>query len=162
MSIEFFTLSKSYNMGGFRVGYAIGNAEVIRSLRQIKAIVDFNQYQGIFNGAITALTGPQDSVQQMVHTFQQRRDALVDALQANGWKVAKPQAAMYVWAKLPDAWGTRSVEFGQQLVQATGVAVSPGAGFGKSGEGYIRLALVQAPEILREAVQRMQQFLAHS
>lgn len=159
-AIEFFTLSKSYNMGGFRVGYAIGNADLIKALRQIKAIVDFNQYRGILSGAMTALTGPQDAVQEMVQTFQQRRDVLIEALQAAGWQVSSPKAAMYVWAKLPAPWTARSIEFGQQLVQATGVAVSPGAGFGQSGEGYIRLALVQEPAVLREAVRRMQQFLS--
>ncbi|MBE9029721.1 LL-diaminopimelate aminotransferase [filamentous cyanobacterium LEGE 11480] len=159
VAIEFFTLSKSYNMGGFRVGYAIGNAELIKALRQIKAIVDFNQYVGILNGAIAALTGPQDNVAQMVETFSQRRCALVEALQLIGWDVAMPQAAMYVWAKLPSTWALGSFEFCQQLVQATGVAVSPGVGFGKSGEGYVRFALVQEPAVLRAAVQRIQRFM---
>jgi aspartate/methionine/tyrosine aminotransferase len=159
VTIECFTLSKSYNMGGFRVGYAIGNAEVIRALRQIKAMVDFNQYVGILNGAIAALNGPQDAVVAMVDTFRSRRDAFVGALAAIGWAVPSPQAAMYVWAQLPEAWADRSVEFCLKLVQQTGVAASPGAGFGKAGEGYVRFALVQSPEVLREAVRRMAGFL---
>lgn len=159
VSIEFFTLSKSYNMGGFRVGYAIGNADLIRALRQIKASVDFNQYLGILNGAAAALTDSQDGVQIMVETFRQRRDAFVDALHNIGWQVPTPTATMYVWAKLPEFWAERSIDFCTQLVEETGVAASPGAGFGKSGEGYVRFALVHEPAILREAVQRIAQFL---
>jgi aspartate/methionine/tyrosine aminotransferase len=158
VSIEFFTLSKSYNMGGFRVGYAIGNAEIIQALRQVKAAVDFNQYQGILNGAIAALTGPQDTVKTSVETFRKRRDTFVSALQNIGWEVPIPPATMYVWAKLPEPWVTDSVKFCTQLVESTGVAASPGAGFGKSGEGYVRFALVESPEILAEAVRRIAEF----
>ncbi|MEZ2280256.1 MAG: LL-diaminopimelate aminotransferase [Microcoleus sp.] len=158
VSIEFFTLSKSYNMGGFRVGYAIGNAEIIEALRQVKATVDFNQYQGILNGAIAALTGPQDTIKTSVETFRQRRDTFVTALQDIGWEVPLPPATMYVWAKLPEPWALDSVKFCTELVQSTGVAASPGAGFGKSGEGYVRFALVESPEILAEAVRRIAEF----
>ena len=158
VSIEFFTLSKSYNMGGFRVGYAIGNAQIIQALRQVKAAVDFNQYQGILNGAIAALTGPQDTVKISVETFRKRRDTFVRALQEIGWKVPIPPATMYVWAKLPEPWAIDSVKFCTQLVASTGVAASPGAGFGKSGEGYVRFALVESPEILAEAVRRIAEF----
>ncbi|MCC5634534.1 LL-diaminopimelate aminotransferase [Nostoc sp. CHAB 5844] len=158
VSIEFFTLSKSYNMGGFRIGYAIGNAELIKALRQIKAAVDFNQYRGILNGAIAALTGPQAGVKNTVATFRQRRDAFVNALHRIGWQVPSPQATMYIWAKLPSPW-QHSVEFCTQLVKQTGVAVSPGAGFGKSGEGYVRFALVHEPPLLETAVARIAKFL---
>ncbi|KAM3113319.1 LL-diaminopimelate aminotransferase [Phormidesmis sp. 146-33] len=159
VSIEFFTLSKSYNMGGFRVGYAIGNAELIRALRQVKAAVDFNQYKGILNGAIAALTGPQTGVKTVVETFKRRRDTFVSALERIGWQVPTPQAALYVWAKLPDRWAYHSIQFAKELVKSTGVAVSPGAGFGKFGEGYVRFALVHEPKILEEAVDRIAQFL---
>lgn len=159
VSIEFFTLSKSYNMGGFRIGYAIGNAELINALRQVKAAVDFNQYRGILNGAIAALTGPQLGVKSAVATFQQRRDAFITALHRIGWNVPTPQATMYIWAKLPPAWSQNSIEFCTQLVKQTGVAASPGAGFGKSGEGYVRFALVHEPLLLETAVERIAQFL---
>ena len=159
VSIEFFTMSKSYNMGGFRVGYAIGNAALIRALRQVKAAVDFNQYQGILNGAIAALTGDQTSVSAGAMIFRQRRDAFVAALHEIGWKVPLPSATMYVWAKLPEPWTRRSIQFCTQLAETTGVAVSPGAGFGKSGEGYVRFALVHEPAILQMAVARMAEFL---
>ncbi|NWF60533.1 MAG: LL-diaminopimelate aminotransferase [Fischerella sp.] len=159
VSIEFFTLSKSYNMGGFRIGYAIGNAELIRALRQVKAAVDFNQYRGILNGAIAALSGPQDGVKTAVNTFRQRRDVFVNALHRIGWQVPKPKATMYVWAKLPKPWSQDSVEFCTQLVEKTGVAASPGAGFGKFGEGYVRFALVHEPPVLETAVRRIAEFL---
>jgi aspartate/methionine/tyrosine aminotransferase len=159
VSIEFFTLSKSYNMGGFRVGYAIGNPRLIAALRQVKAVVDFNQYRGILNGAIAALSGDQTGVQRMVATFRQRRDRFASALDSIGWQVSIPQATMYIWAKLPAPWDRDSVSFCTQLVEATGVAVSPGAGFGKFGEGYVRFALVRSPEVLETAVERIAQFL---
>lgn len=160
VSIEFFTLSKSYNMGGFRVGYAIGNADLIRALRQVKAAIDFNQYRGILNGAIAALSGPQEGVQKVVETFRRRRDAFAGALHKIGWNVPTPSATMYIWAKLPEPWSQDSIGFCTQLVEATGVAVSPGAGFGKSGEGYVRFALVHEPPILEAAVARMARFLS--
>lgn len=158
-SIEFFTLSKSYNMGGFRIGYAIGNADLIRALRQVKAAVDFNQYRGILNGAIAAFTGSQDGVKATVEIYRRRRDAFVGALNRIGWQVPLPTATMYIWAKLPEPWQHDSVGFCTQLVAQTGVAASPGAGFGKAGEGYVRFALVHEPEILEAAVAKIAEFL---
>lgn len=159
ISIEFFTLSKSYNMGGFRIGYAIGNAELIRALRQVKAAIDLNQYQGILNGAIAALSGPQSNVKASVDIFKHRRDRFIKALHNIGWEVPTPSATMYVWAKLPQPWTENSVKFCTQMVQKTGVAAAPGAGFGKFGEGYVRFALVHEPPILETAVERMSEFL---
>ncbi|BAZ84884.1 LL-diaminopimelate aminotransferase [Dolichospermum compactum] len=159
VSIEFFTLSKSYNMGGFRIGYAIGNPQLIQALKQIKATVDFNQYIGILNGAIAALTGPQDGVKLAVNTFRQRRDTFIKALHSIGWNVSTPEATMYIWAKLPTQWSHNSIEFCTELVKQTGVAASPGVGFGKFGEGYVRFALVQKAELLETAVERISQFL---
>jgi len=159
VSIEFFTFSKSYNMGGFRVGYAIGNAQLIRALRQVKAAIDFNQYRGILNGAIAALRGPQDGVKASVEIFRRRRDAFIEALHRIGWQVPTPTATMYIWAKLPEPWTEESVKFCTQLVEKTGVAASPGAGFGKAGEGYVRFALVHEPAILEAAVERIGAFL---
>lgn len=158
-SIEFFTLSKSYSMGGFRVGYAIGNAELIQGLRKVKSIVDFNQYQGIFNGAIAALTSCQAEIADIVETFRQRRDVFVDALHQTGWSVPTPVATMYIWAQLPDPWRSDSIGFCKDLVAQTGICASPGAGFGPAGEGYVRFALVQDPATLRVAVDRIASFL---
>ena len=162
LSIEFFSLSKSYGMGGFRVGYAIGNRELIKALRQIKAVVDFNQYLGILNGAIAALSGSQDPVTETVKIFQTRRDTVVKALNNIGWQVPKPEATMYIWAKLPEPWQDNSIDFCTKLVAATGVALAPGAGFGKSGEGYVRFALVQEPEVLQDAIAKISWFLSRT
>ena len=161
-TIEFFTFSKSYNMGGFRIGFAIGNAKLITALKQIKTIVDFNQYQGILQGAIAALQSPPAMVESTVAIFSERRAAVVNALTKIGWPVPLPQATMYVWAKLPEQWSGSSVEFCQQLIAATGVALSPGSGFGKAGEGYVRFALVKDPETLAEAVAKIGSFLHRS
>jgi aspartate/methionine/tyrosine aminotransferase len=159
LSIEFFTLSKSYNMGGFRIGYAIGNSSLIKALRQIKTVVDFNQYRGILDGAIAALVSPPETVAHTVDTFQERRDAFIQALEEIGWHVPAPPATMYIWAKLPQPWQHNSVDFCTKLVAQTGVAVSPGAGFGSAGEGYVRFALVKDPDTLRQAAQKIRQFL---
>jgi aspartate/methionine/tyrosine aminotransferase len=159
VSIEFFTLSKSYNMGGFRIGYAIGNPQLIQALKQIKACIDFNQYLGILNGAIAALTGSQEGIKSSLNIFRQRRDTFVKALHSIGWNVPAPEATMYIWAKLPTEWSNNSREFCTELVKKTGVAASPGIGFGKFGEGYVRFALVQKPEILKTAVERLAEFL---
>jgi aspartate/methionine/tyrosine aminotransferase len=158
VSIELYSFSKSYNMGGFRIGCAIGNASIIQALKKIKAVVDFNQYLGILNGAIVALTSGADSISSTKKTFQDRRDAFIEALNAIGWQVATPQATMYVWAKLPEPWQNNSIDFCTKLVAATGVAVAPGAGFGKQGEGYVRFALVKEPEILKLAVEKIADF----
>ncbi|MEM9003725.1 MAG: LL-diaminopimelate aminotransferase [Cyanobacteria bacterium P01_F01_bin.86] len=159
VAIEFFSMSKSYNMGGFRVGYAIGNADLITALRQIKAIVDFNQYLGIVRGAMAALSGPQDSVEKTVETFRQRRDTFIAAMARSGWEIPKPNATQYLWIKLPEPWVQDSIDFCVKLVETTGVALAPGRGFGKHGEGYVRIALVQSPDILEAAVQRINAFL---
>lgn len=150
-SIEFYTFSKSYNMGGFRIAYAIGNRDLIAALRQVKAVVDFNQYRGIMNGAIAALEGPPESIRGIVRTFRERRDAFAAALRARGWDVPLPAATMYVWARLPASWSGTSMEFCTQLVETTGVALSPGSGFGRGGEGYVRVALVRDVETLERA-----------
>jgi aspartate/methionine/tyrosine aminotransferase len=159
ISIEFFTFSKSYNMGGFRIGYAIGNRDLIQALRRIKAVVDFNQYLGILNGAIAALTSSQEPVKETVETFRDRRDAFIATLNRIGWQVPTPEATMYVWAKLPEPWQNKSIEFCCELVAATGVAASPGAGFGKTGEGYVRFALVREPKVLELAANKIAEFL---
>jgi aspartate/methionine/tyrosine aminotransferase len=158
-SIEFFTMSKSYNMGGFRIGYAIGNRELIGALRKVKAVVDFNQYRGILDGAAVALSGDGSSIANTVDTFRERRNAFVLAMKNIGWEVPVPGATMYIWAALPERWADRSMEFCAELVAATGVAASPGIGFGAAGEGYVRFALVHPPAVLRAAVDRIAGFL---
>ncbi len=160
VSLEFFTFSKSYNMGGFRIGFAIGNSQLITALRQIKSVVDFNQYRGILQGAITALTSSQEYVRETVKIYQQRRDFLIAELHKIGWEVKTPMATLYLWAKLPSQWQDNSIKFCLELIKKTGVALSPGAGFGNCGEGYVRFALVKDTEILGEAVRKINQFLS--
>ena len=145
-------------MGGFRIAYAIGNPELILALRQVKATIDFNQYQGILKGAIAALDGPQGCVQTTVATFKTRRDAMVNALNHHGWTVTSPDATMYLWAKLPEMFPD-SIDFCVRLVEATGIALAPGRGFGKAGEGYVRFALVQPPQTLEKAAQQIIEFI---
>jgi aspartate/methionine/tyrosine aminotransferase len=159
VSIELFTMSKSYNMGGFRIGYAIANRQLIQALRQIKAVVDFNQYLGILNGAVAALSGDQTCVHTTVDTFKQRRDTFIQALDRIGWHVPTPDATMYIWAKLPEKWANNSINFCTELVAQTGVAAAPGVGFGKCGEGYVRFALVHEPATLQLAVDRLAKFI---
>ena len=162
-SIELFTLSKSYNMGGFRIGFAIGNPQLIQVLRQIKATVDFNQYRGILNGASLALTGSQHDVRNTVEIFRKRSIAFASGMSAIGWEVAMPDAAMYIWTKIPDRvneyYSQQSMQFCIDLMEATGVIVSPGIGFGEAGEGYVRFALVHEVEVLKMAIDRIGQFL---
>lgn len=158
-SIEFFTFSKSFNMGGFRVAFAVGNRELILALRRIKAVVDFNQYQGILSGAIAALQYDHKTIEKNIAVYQARRDALVTALNQADWDVPLPAATLYVWAKLPSRWQGTSLAFCTELVEKTGVALSPGSGFGQSGEGYVRFALVQEPAVLATVVQKIQAFL---
>lgn len=146
-------------MGGFRVGFAVGNHELIKALRQVKAVIDFNQYQGIMRGAITALSGDRAPIDRVVATFQARRDVMVEALKAIGWHISAPTATMYIWAKLPDCYAHDSVKFCLDLIESTGVALSPGAGFGKHGEGYVRLALVHSSEILQDAATKIGKFI---
>lgn len=159
-TIEFFSLSKSYHMGGFRVAYAIGSRELIRALRWVKSTIDFHQYQGILRGAAAALTVPDSFLQRWRQVYRERRDIAVAALHRIGWPVPLPEATMYLWAPLPEFYRGSSAQFCLDLVRATGVALSPGSGFGPSGEGYVRFALVVEGSRLEEAVGRIEAFLS--
>lgn len=158
--VEFFTLSKSYHMGGFRLAFAVGNSEAIAALETVKSALDFNQYQGILRMGITALQQPEAWVREQVAVFRERRDVLVRALQEAGWEVPLPRATMYLWARVPGE--VDDVAFAVELCRRTGVALSPGQGFGPGGKGYVRIALVQPPERLEEAAARIGDFLRSS
>lgn len=155
--VEFFTLSKSYHMGGFRLAFAVGNAEAIAALEAVKSALDFNQYQGVLRMGITALQQPESWVREQVAVFRERRDVLARALREVGWEVPLPRATMYLWAKVPGELD--DVAFAVELCRTTGVALSPGQGFGPGGKGYVRFALVQPPERLEEAAARIGNFL---
>ncbi|WP_457630353.1 aminotransferase class I/II-fold pyridoxal phosphate-dependent enzyme [Oceanithermus sp.] len=148
-TVELFSFSKSFHMGGFRLGFALGNADAIAALEAAKAPVDFNQYLGIQRMGIAALRLPPDRVLRDVQVFRGRRDALVEAMQSCGVPVNEPKASMYLWLELPR--GMDDVQFALRAVEHAGVALAPGQGFGPGGRGYVRFALVQPPEVLAEA-----------
>lgn len=160
VGVEFHSCSKTYNMAGWRVGFAVGNAKVISALEKFKSFLDYGVFTAIQHAAIEALSGPQDCVWQTVKIYQKRRDLMVDGLGAMGWKAPAPKATMYLWAPLPERFRKAgSVKFCEDLLHKTGVALSPGSGFGKEGEGSVRFALVASEERLREALSRIGQFL---
>lgn len=162
VAIEFFSFSKSYHMGGFRVGFAVGNRELIAALRQVKANIDFNQYRGILDAAETALKTPENYIVEAMNVFRRRRDCTVTALAKLDWSAHSPKHMMYLWTPVPEIWKGNSVDFCIQLVEATGVALAPGSGFGDAGEGYVRFALVRDCPALEEAIGRIGGFLANS
>jgi LL-diaminopimelate aminotransferase len=139
VGIEFHSLSKSYNMTGWRIGMAVGNAEVIDALRRVKSNLDSGIPQAIQYAAIEALTGPQDCIQEHNRIYQRRRDLIIDVLQSIGLEAQPPKASLYVWTRVPE--GYTSIDFATELLETVGVVVTPGTGYGKNGEGYIRLSL---------------------
>src|SRR5262249_41973686 len=144
IGVEFFTLSKSYNMPGWRIGFAVGNAEIIAALARIKSYLDYGTFQPLQIAAWHALTGPQDVVAEIRETYRVRRDVLCEGLARIGWSVPKPQATMFVWAEIPEPWRTHgSLEFAKTLLREGRVAVSPGIGFGEGGDHYVRFALIE-------------------
>jgi len=158
MAVEMYTCSKSYHMGGFRIGWAAGNADAIAALNRVKSNIDFNQYLGIQHAAIAAIKQPREETRRAARIFELRRDVLVNALNNVGWQTPLPQASMYVSTRLPGGLAD-STDFCVNLVRETGVALAPGRGFGPRGEGFVRFALVREPEILEQAVQKIQRFL---
>jgi LL-diaminopimelate aminotransferase len=153
IGIEFHSLSKSYNMTGWRIGMAVGNADLIHGLFIIKSNVDSGVNQAVQQMAITALEGDQACIAENTATYQRRRDRLVEALRACGLRVQAPKASLYVWAHVPK--GFTSAEFAARLIDDIGVVVTPGPNFGKSGEGYVRLSITAPDERVDEGAQRM-------
>jgi len=160
VGVEFFTLSKSYSMPGWRVGFAVGNPQIIAALARIKSYLDYGVFQPIQIASIIALNGPQDCVKQIVATYQSRRDCLVDGLNRAGWKIAKPKGTMFLWAKIPDRYlAMGSLEFSKFLLKEAKVAVSPGIGFGQYGDPYVRFALVENEDRTRQAIRSIRRIL---
>jgi alanine-synthesizing transaminase len=166
IAIEFTSLSKSHSMAGWRVGFACGNRDMVHALGRIKSYLDYGMPQAIQIGAIVALRGPQDVVAQNGEEYRLRRDALCEGLGQPGegaWKIEKPLGTMFVWARLPEALRSLgSLEFSKQLLREAHVAVSPGIGFGESGEGYVRFALIENRHRVRQAVRGIRRFLRDS
>jgi len=157
VGIEFHSLSKTFNMTGWRVGFAVGNPEILNALAQVKSNVDSGVFVAIERAAQAALALPEERVQEQVDVYRRRRDILVDGLWSAGWQVPRPHATFYVWAKVPTEEGSQ--EFSSRVLKEAHVVMTPGAGFGPSGEGYVRMALTAGADRLAEAVDRIAKIL---
>ncbi|APX73490.1 alanine transaminase [Achromobacter insolitus] len=153
VAVEFFTMSKSYNMAGWRIGYMVGNRELVNALARIKSYHDYGTFTPIQVASIAALDGPQDCVNEIVAQYQSRRDVLVRGLHEAGWNVEIPKASMYIWAQIPEPYRAMgSLEFAKRVLSDAKVAVSPGIGFGEYGDEYVRFALIENEQRTRQAV----------
>jgi alanine-synthesizing transaminase len=158
VAVEFFTLSKSYNMPGWRVGFMCGNERLVSALARIKSYLDYGMFTPIQVAAILALDGPQDSVQEVRAKYEKRRDVLCSGLFSAGWIVDKPKATMFLWARIPEAYRQLgSLEFSKKLLQDAKVAVSPGIGFGQYGDEFVRFALIENEHRTRQAVRSIRE-----
>lgn len=151
--IEFHSLSKTYNMTGWRIGWACGNAKLVAALAKVKSNIDSGIFSALQLAGITALSGPQDHIKEMCALYQERRDCLIEGLDALGWQAFNPKATFYVWIKVPR--GKNSIKFAGILLDKANIVVTPGVGFGKYGEGYIRMALTVNKERIKEALERL-------
>jgi alanine-synthesizing transaminase len=161
VAVEVNTLSKTYSMAGFRVGFALGNERLIGALARVKSYLDYGAYTPIQVAAAAALNGPQDCVEEMRQIYKVRRDVLVDSFGKAGWDIPKPTASMFAWAKLPEKFRhLGSVEFSKRLMEQAELAVAPGAGFGEYGDDYVRIALVENEQRIRQAARNLRKFLS--
>ena len=160
VGVEFYTLSKAYNMPGWRVGFCVGNREVVGALAKLKSYLDYGIFQPIQIASTVALNGPQDCVKEVVQRYQNRRNVLVNGLNRIGWSVALPRATMFVWARIPDPFRHMgSLEFSKLLLREAKVAVSPGLGFGEGGDEFVRFALVENEHRTRQALRGIRKVL---
>ncbi|EAI5021549.1 LL-diaminopimelate aminotransferase [Campylobacter jejuni] len=160
VAVETYTLSKSYNMAGWRVGFVVGNKRLVSALKKIKSWFDYGMYTPIQVGATIALDGDQTCVDEIRATYDKRMHILLEAFENAGWKLQKPRASMFVWAKLPESKRhLKSLEFSKQLLQRASVAVSPGVGFGEAGDEYVRIALIENENRIRQAARNIKKYL---
>jgi alanine-synthesizing transaminase len=160
VAVEVNTLSKTYSMAGFRVGFALGNERLIAALARVKSYLDYGAYTPVQVAAAAALNGPQDCVAEMRAIYHHRRDVLVETFTKAGWAIPKPTASMFCWAPLPEQFAhLGSVEFAKRLMEGAEIAVAPGAGFGEYGDGYVRIALVENEQRIRQAARNLKRFL---
>ncbi len=160
VAVESFTLSKSYNMAGWRVGFFVGNKKLIGALQKIKSWLDYGMFTPIQVAATVALTGDQQCVRDITDKYDHRQDVLIEAFDRAGWKIRRNQASMFVWAKIPDSvQHLGSLEFSKRLLVEAQVAVAPGIGFGEYGEGYVRIALIENDNRIRQAARNIKEFL---
>ncbi|ECW8953403.1 LL-diaminopimelate aminotransferase [Campylobacter jejuni] len=160
VAVETYTLSKSYNMAGWRVGFVVGNKRLVSALKKIKSWFDYGMYTPIQVAATIALDGDQTCVDEIRTTYDKRMHILLEAFENAGWKLQKPRASMFVWAKLPESKRhLKSLEFSKQLLQRASVAVSPGVGFGEAGDEYVRIALIENENRIRQAARNIKKYL---
>jgi len=160
VAVEFTSMSKTYSMPGWRIGFAVGNERIIAALARVKSYLDYGAFTPIQVAATAALNGPDDCIHEMRAIYKKRRDALVESFGRAGWQVPAPRASMFAWAPIPEPFRTLgSVEFATLLVEKASVAVSPGAGFGEHGEGHVRIALVENEQRIRQAARNIRRFL---
>jgi alanine-synthesizing transaminase len=160
VAVEMFSMSKSYSMAGWRVGFCVGNPQVIAALTRLKSYLDYGIFQPVQIASIIALRDCDDVVEPIVATYKRRRDALIRGLSKAGWEIPSPKGTMFVWAKMPEKFShLGSLEFAKQLIEKANVAVSPGIGFGAAGEGYVRFALVENSQRIQQAVRGIKTFL---
>src|SRR5829696_8363326 len=160
IAVEFTSLSKTYSMPGWRIGFAVGNERIISALGRVKSYLDYGAFTPIQVAATAALNGPDDCIREMRDCYRRRRDAVVDSFGRAGWQVPAPPASMFAWAPIPDPFKPLgSVEFSKLLVERAEVAVAPGIGFGEYGEGYVRIALVENEQRIRQAARNIRRFL---
>jgi len=160
VAVEFYSLSKSYNMPGWRVGFMVGNSKIVSALKRIKSYLDYGIFQPIQISSILALNGPQDCVDEIRSLYKSRRDKLIESFARGGWEIETPKATMFVWAEIPEEFrNLGSLEFSKLLIEKAKVAVSPGIGFGNHGEGFVRMALVENENRIIQAAREVRRFL---
>jgi alanine-synthesizing transaminase len=160
IAVEFTSLSKTYSMPGWRMGFAAGNQRLINALTRMKSYLDYGAFTPIQVAAVTALTGPQECVAEMRTLYRERRDVLIRGLASAGWDIPNPEGSMFAWAPVPPAYAhLGSVEFSKLLLARAKVAVAPGLGFGEQGDGFVRIAFVENTHRLRQAVRNIRGFL---
>jgi alanine-synthesizing transaminase len=160
ITAEFTSLSKTYSMPGWRMGFAVGNERIIAALARVKSYLDYGAFTPIQVAAAAALNGPDDCIREMRETYKRRRDVLVDSFGRAGWDIPPPRASMFAWAPIPEPLRSLgSVEFSKLLVEKAEVAVAPGIGFGEYGEGFVRIALVENEQRIRQAARNIRRFL---
>jgi alanine-synthesizing transaminase len=161
IAVEFTSMSKTYSMAGWRIGFAVGNARLISALTRVKSYLDYGAFTPIPVAATAALNGPQDCVAEIRERYKRRRDVLVEALHNAGWEIPSPEASMFAWAPIPEEYrGVGTMEFSKLLLERANVAVAPGVGFGEYGEGFVRIALVENTQRLRQASRNIKAFLS--
>lgn len=159
VAVEAYTLSKTYNMAGWRVGFICGNKKLVAALKKIKSWLDYGMFTPIQVAATIAIDGPQECVNEIRKQYVKRRDVLLDAFDSAGWSMQKPRSTMFVWAKIPQHLNLKSMAFSKELITKAGVAVSPGIGFGVAGDNYVRIALIENENRIRQAARNVKKYL---